>query len=452
MKNSELFNRLMDLDLIGPNPYQPRENEDPEHIRNLAISIAQDGLLQAPAGRWVEGRVQLAFGHSRLAAYKFLRDTGNPGFELMPVVIRILSDEDMFRLAISENLQRRDLTPIEEARAMTRYRDEFGKSSVEIGGLFGLSDSAVRNKIRLLKLPQSLQDALRRRDLTEGAARALVPLYDLPAEVRAMAEDSDELKPSLILEVALSGAAPIQIANLVGRFEERVKSIKAAGQQLSIEDLPEPELSEAPVSVETPVQISPWPENMDSLMAPEPEPIPVMAPVSLEPEQAEEVEYAQEIAQAFAEDYEDHRTEAEEREDPEEESMDSIPAVPEVKPEPAAPVPTPEPQKKPEAVKPQPAPVQPVAKKPAAAAINLTPEPASPAVPAKALTWAESTLTLTLTYWPYDGNPQGRPVMVGARLNQGLPKMLMLRADEISLPAQLGWMVEQLRNEFGGEQ
>jgi ParB/RepB/Spo0J family partition protein len=409
MGNQEYIDKLMELDKIDPNPYQPRENEDPEHIRNLAISIGQDGLLQAPAGRVVNDRVQLAFGHSRLAAYKFLRDTGNSGYETMPVIIRVLSDEDMFRLAISENLQRRDLTPIEEARAMTRYRDEFGKSSMEIGGLFGLSDSAVRNKIRLLKLPPTLQDALRRRELTEGAARALVPLYDLPADVRAMAEDSDELKPSLILEVALSGAAPIQIANLVGRFEERVKSIKASGQQLSIEDLPEE--------------------------APEPEPIPVLGPVSIETEEVDE--------------------EAEEREETEDESLGSTVATAEVKPEPAAPVPAPEPQKKPEAVKPQPAPApvqnskpaaQPVAEKPAAAAINLTPEPV------KALTWAESTFTLTITYWPYDGNPQGRPAMVGARLNQGLPKMLMLRADEILLPAQLAGMVEQLRKEFGGEQ
>jgi ParB/RepB/Spo0J family partition protein len=437
MKNSELFNRLMDLDLIGPNPYQPRENEDPEHIRNLAISIAQDGLLQAPAGRWVEGRVQLAFGHSRLAAYKFLRDTGNPGFELMPVVIRVLSDEDMFRLAISENLQRRDLTPIEEARAMTRYRDEFGKSSMEIGGLFGLSDSAVRNKIRLLKLPQSLQDALRRRDLTEGAARALVPLYDLPAEVRAMAEDSDELKPSLILEVALSGAAPIQIANLVGRFEERVKSIKAAGQQLSIEDLPEPEPA---VSVETPAQISPWPENMDSLMAPEPEPIPVL-------ERMDDEEIHQ-VSQAYLEEDREYQGKSEPVEEVEKIQEPEPQAIP-------APVPTPEPKKKLEAVKAQPEPVQaakpaakpqPVTEKPAAA-INLIPEPAATVKP---LTWEESTITFTVTYWPEDGNEAGRAVMVGARLNQGLPKMLMLRADEILMPAQLVGLLGILRMEFGG--
>jgi ParB family transcriptional regulator, chromosome partitioning protein len=62
----------IDITLIDPNPWQPRQSEDAEHIEKIALSIAQDGLMQVPVGRMVDGRVQLAFGHSRLAAYKLL--------------------------------------------------------------------------------------------------------------------------------------------------------------------------------------------------------------------------------------------------------------------------------------------------------------------------------------------------------------------------------------------
>lgn len=195
--------RTIPLDRILPNPWQPRESEDPEHIKALALDIAAHGLLQKPVGRLVDGAgrpvgewketfdggwsVQLAFGHSRLAAYKWLRDVQDnsniPGdWAYLPVIIQELSDEQMCEMAISENLQRRDLTPIEVAKAMARYRSEFGKTSAEIGALFGLSDSAVRNKMRLVELPEAAQDALESGKITEHAARRLLGLKDMLPE------------------------------------------------------------------------------------------------------------------------------------------------------------------------------------------------------------------------------------------------------------------------------
>ncbi len=175
--------QLITLEAILPNPWQPRENEDGEHIKALALDIAARGLLQTPVGRLVDDgqSVQLAFGHSRLAAYRWLNDVQNNSnlegdWSSMPVVLQELSDEQMFEMAMSENLQRRDLTPIEVAKAMARYRSEFGKTSAEIGQLFGLSDSAVRNKMRLVELPTPAQEALESGKITEHAARRLLTL------------------------------------------------------------------------------------------------------------------------------------------------------------------------------------------------------------------------------------------------------------------------------------
>lgn len=161
---------------IEPNPWQTRLVEDPQHITALMDSIKQDGLLQIPTCRpGPYGNFQLAFGHSRVAACRRLHAQGlfPPNF---PLNITTLTDEEMFRHAVTENNSRKELTSIEIARAMQIYRDEFGKSSHEIGQLFGLSDSAVRNKIRLLALPEATQYQVERGALTESAARSLLQL------------------------------------------------------------------------------------------------------------------------------------------------------------------------------------------------------------------------------------------------------------------------------------
>lgn len=230
-----------DLDLFDPNPYQPRSTHDPEHIKALAASIAAQGLLQIPVGRlkmeWGTGtRVQLAFGHSRLEAFKLLRDSGkaNKGkFEKMPVSLQELTDEQMFALAITENAQRRDLNLIETARAMQRYRDDFGKTSAEIGELFGLSESAVRNKIRLLNLPN---DVLQRYDsdpASERVLRELLALYDLPESARSAAENNlpdwrGDLRPSAIVDFAFTGGTAEQIKNLIPQMVETISHSMAA--------------------------------------------------------------------------------------------------------------------------------------------------------------------------------------------------------------------------------
>ena len=201
---------LVLLDLIDPNPYQPREREDPEHVQKIAHSIWRKGMLQPPVGRRVNGRVQLMFGHTRLAAHKWLRDQGVSGFEAMAMVIQQdCLDIDMFEGAIRENVDRKDLSPIEQAQGMRKYREEFGKTSVEIGLLFGLSESAVRNKMRLLDLPDEVRSGVESGDLSEGVARKLLAVQRVAPEVVSsvaeMIQTGGADSPARVSETILRG-------------------------------------------------------------------------------------------------------------------------------------------------------------------------------------------------------------------------------------------------------
>lgn len=295
---------------LRPNPWQARIDENIAHVRKIADSILRSGLHQAPVGRlatregemvgieaittfaagdWdkvfeIGTRVQLAFGNTRLAAFRLL-DSEHPGqgYDCMPIVLRDLSNLEMFEHGIEENVARKELDPIEEALAMERYREEFGKTSIEIGALFGsLSDSAVRNKIRLLKLPDNIRADVRSGEITEGAARALIALYEVPKDIRQAAGEQDEsLSPWAIIEAARSGASPKSIAEQVQQFINRLSVRPAA--------VPAPQPAPVPARTE-PVRPSPAPsqytppglvKHQAEAERPAPAPQPVPAPVAI---------------------------------------------------------------------------------------------------------------------------------------------------------------------------
>jgi len=187
------------LDLIDPNPYQPRQAEDPAVVAEIAESIQRHGLMQVPTARAAEGgRYQLAFGHTRLAA---VRLNGEPR---MPLIIRDLSDLQMFELGVAENIKRRDLNPIEQARAMHRYMQEFGKNSVETGEFFNVSPEKVRNTIRLLNLPEKIQNSVAEGEITQNGARRLLTIQRVaPEKIEHVAKD---LKGSVDPENVISSA------------------------------------------------------------------------------------------------------------------------------------------------------------------------------------------------------------------------------------------------------
>jgi len=238
------------LENIESNPWQGRIGElNMEYIEELARDIAGNGLLQTPVGRKTSARqntaevfcrgdsVQLAFGHNRLAAFRWLSEntSGLAGdFSKMPVDVRELSDEQMAALAWSENERRRDLNPIERARAVRKRMEDFGWSNEQAGEKLGLARTTVANILRLLELPEEIQQALSKGDISERVAAALLPLYDVPAEIRNNKSLGYYYKsPAEIVRQALAGASSDAIRKEINRYFERAfKSLEKAEWKL----------------------------------------------------------------------------------------------------------------------------------------------------------------------------------------------------------------------------
>ncbi len=160
------------VELIESNPAQPRQEFDPDEIKSLAESIATHGLLQPIVVRRFEDRYQLVAGERRLRA---AREAGKTE---MPVHIVEVDDRQMAEVAIVENLQRKDLNPLEKAASFQRYLEQYGGTQEELARRLSIDRSTVANLIRLLELPAAVQDALRKGQVTQGHARALLPLGD----------------------------------------------------------------------------------------------------------------------------------------------------------------------------------------------------------------------------------------------------------------------------------
>jgi ParB family chromosome partitioning protein len=159
----------MEINTIRPNPYQPRSEFDPKEIESLAESLKKDGLLQPvvvrPAGA---GFYQLVAGERRWRAAKLA------GLARVPVVIREVEDKKMLELALVENIQRRDLNPMEKARAFRQLMTLNSWTQEQLADSLGMGRPTVANFLRLLDLPLEVQEAVSRGTITMGHARALL--------------------------------------------------------------------------------------------------------------------------------------------------------------------------------------------------------------------------------------------------------------------------------------
>ncbi|MEK7602155.1 MAG: ParB/RepB/Spo0J family partition protein [Patescibacteria group bacterium] len=177
----------VEVNRIVPNPYQPRKEFDETALKSLAESIRQYGILQplTVTRKEVEkedGGLQSAYeliaGERRLRASKLI------GLKEVPVVIRVGEQTDKMKLelAIIENLQREDLNAIDRAVAFNQLAQDFGLQHNEIGAKIGRSREYVSNSIRLLALPEAIQQSVINKEISEGHARALLMLNDRPDE------------------------------------------------------------------------------------------------------------------------------------------------------------------------------------------------------------------------------------------------------------------------------
>jgi len=162
----------VEIDLIDPNPFQPRREWSRADIETLAASIRAQGILQPLVLRRKGKRYQLIAGERRLRAAR------EAGLGTVPAVVRDADDEQMLALALMENIQRTDLGPMEKAEAFRRLSDEFGLTQEEMGRQVGMSRSAVANFQRLLDLPATVQDLIRKGVLQMGHGRALLGIGD----------------------------------------------------------------------------------------------------------------------------------------------------------------------------------------------------------------------------------------------------------------------------------
>jgi ParB family chromosome partitioning protein len=163
---------LLDIDLISPNPEQPRTHFEPEKLRELADSIREHGIIQPLVVSRDNGGYRLIAGERRLQAARLA------GLPAVPVVIREAADARLLELALVENIQRADLNPIEEAMAYRRLTEEYGLTQEEAARRVGKSRVAVANALRLLSLESEIRRSLVAGDITEGHARALLGLPD----------------------------------------------------------------------------------------------------------------------------------------------------------------------------------------------------------------------------------------------------------------------------------
>lgn len=153
---------------IKPNPKQPRHSFDENALEELADSIKQNGILQPLLVRKVGQTYQIVAGERRYQAAK------RAGLKEVPVVIKDISDEDVFKLALIENLQRSDLSPIEEAQGYRQLIDENGLTQEQLGKALSKSRSAITNTLRLLDLPVEVQEMMGEGKLSAGHARAIL--------------------------------------------------------------------------------------------------------------------------------------------------------------------------------------------------------------------------------------------------------------------------------------
>ena len=404
---------LIPLEKIKPNPWQTRiVAPDRETIESLAEDIMENTMLQVPIGRALvdEGRtviepsanmleayadltVELAFGHNRLAAYRFNYNfTGHAqSWSRMPVEVRNIGHQTMAILSWSENEKRRDVSAYERALAIKKRMDDFGWSQDIIAARLAISRPAVSNSLRLLKLPDELKADLQKGAISERQAMALLPLYEIDSEI--VAQQDLGFAISFIVQLAREGNSSdvlrTHVTNLQNNFKQTLQP------ELVIE---KPE--------EQPLAINPQPTAVEE----EPQDIvierPAEAPfvdIQVKTFETPEPELQPVMQEAHHEGHKEH-------EESQAKAVEKKPA----------------PVKQPKAV--QPAPVE----------------------PAKALTWEDSTMVLTITFMPAPTDPAiARHAIISLRANNGTPIIRMSTQDQLGIDAPIfGEMMGELRKQF----
>lgn len=209
------------LDQISPNPYQARTVWNQEDLAELAESIKANGVIQPIIVRSFQGGYQLIAGERRFRAAQLA------GLSRIPALVREVTDEQLFEWSLVENIHRRDLNPIERAKAYQRYLGAFSLTQAEASQRLGEDRSVIANYLRLLDLPEDLRQMLVNGQLTTGHARAILSL------------PSDELRRKLANRAMAGRLSVREVERLVRKYlsEDGAARPNARGKAPHITDL-----------------------------------------------------------------------------------------------------------------------------------------------------------------------------------------------------------------------
>ena len=214
--NEEMFE--IDIDLIEPNSFQPRMNFNEERLEELAQSIRSNGIIQPLLIRRIDGgRYQIVAGERRWRAAQ------RAGLSKVPCIIKEIPEEKMLELALVENIQRQELNAIEEAHAYKRLIESLGLTQEMVAQRVGRDRTFITNYLRLLRLPEEIQQLLESEKLSMGHARALLGIDD-PDVQRSLAKKIIEKGYSVreterAIKKIISGVKP-ELANVSDNLQE----------------------------------------------------------------------------------------------------------------------------------------------------------------------------------------------------------------------------------------
>jgi len=209
MANQEIVN--LSVDLLQPNPVQPRGDITPASISDLVESIREHGILEPLVVAKTPAGYQIVSGERRWRAARSL------GLNTVPVIVKEMSPEEMIKVTLVDNVQREGLNPLDRAKSFRKLKDEFGLSWVEIGKDIGKSVPYVVNTVKLLTLPDALKDGLLSGLISEGHARALSAIEDTRLMIEAY-------------KIVLKEQASVRRAEEIARrIKENAKKIDSEG-------------------------------------------------------------------------------------------------------------------------------------------------------------------------------------------------------------------------------
>lgn len=216
----------VDINKIHPNPYQPRKEFNQEALNSLAESIKKYGVLQPIIVTRVEKKTEMGVTteYQIIAGERRFRASKIVGLKQIPVIIKERNSQEKLEIALIENVQRRNLNPIDKAEALSQLKEEFALTEKEIAQIAGLSRESVTNSIRVLSLPEEVIQALREEKITEGHARALLSIKEVDIQKKVFEDILSNNYSVRDVEKISRGEKPKQKTApkaIVGQFENK---------------------------------------------------------------------------------------------------------------------------------------------------------------------------------------------------------------------------------------